>query len=189
MKILPISEQYINQIAVLHKKEFPFYHFTSRFPISLLENYFRYLIKFQEFSHLALAENGMVIGYLIGGSHSVQAVYRFQKDFRFGVSLVLLKNPSFIYEKIKNILNRKTKVSSDEKIYSNYVMCVDPKAKGSPGLVLIRHFEKKLIENNIKEYYCSVRPSNKKVMQMYDAMEFLKIKQNKTTVLYKKILY
>jgi ribosomal protein S18 acetylase RimI-like enzyme len=189
MKFLPINEQNIHQIAVLHKKAFPKYHFTSRFSIKLLENYFRYLIKYLEFSHMILGENNELYGYMIGGSKSSQAISAFNRDYGFQILIILLKNPSFIWEKILSILyGLFGKEAKESKTFSGYIICVDPDIKVHVGLALIKHFEKKLTENNINEYYVSVRSNNYKVIEMYQSMNFTKVKERRTTVVFKKTL-
>lgn len=190
MEILRINEQYIHQIAVLHKKAFPKYHFTSRFPIKLLEDYFLCLIKYQEFPYMILGDNNELIGYLIGGSNSSQTISLFNSKYWMQIIMVLLKNPSFIWEKFLTLIGNISREKSDgSKKYSGYVICVDPDSNApSAGYVLIKNFEEQLIENNILEYYISVRSDNYKVIEWYEKMNFIKFETQKSSIVYKKIL-
>jgi len=87
MEIIPINETYIHQIALLHKKSYPKYHFSSRFSIKFLEDYFRFLIKNLEFSFMLVGYNKELIGYFIGGSNSSGAMSVFNRENWFQIVL------------------------------------------------------------------------------------------------------
>jgi len=190
MEIIPINDKYIHQIAELHKKAFPKYHFTSRFSIKFLEQYFRCLIKYLEFPYMIIGGNQQLIGYFIGGSNSARAISAFYKEHWLKIILLLLKNPSFIWEKFLIMLDSASiGIKDNSKRYSGYVICVDPDLQiPAAGYVLIKNFEDKLIENNIKEYYVSIRPDNYKVIEWYEKMNFVKFEKKKSTIVYKKTL-
>ncbi len=97
---LKAKDEDVKNIAILHLKAFSRDHFTSRFPIDLLEEYFACLIRLNEHCYVMYTlYRNKIQGYIVAGSYTGKAIDEFMRKNMLNVFFVLIKNPGFLIEK------------------------------------------------------------------------------------------
>jgi len=189
MRIRKVEPEDLVFIASLHKLAYKNDHFTSKFTINMLNNYYLELIKNNSYCYIALDEENKAIGFLIAGDKINYAINNFIKNNFFLLSTILLKNPSFWIEKIKSfikIFQPQSPKSSFEKI-SLLSIAVDPnKQRKGIGEALIRHLEDDLKKDNIEYYSLYVRKDNIGAMKFYVKNDFELRKNDKKSMFFIK---
>jgi ribosomal protein S18 acetylase RimI-like enzyme len=193
MTIVKIREANIsdsNELAHLHKESFGRDHFTTNFPLKLLNNYFEYLILHFPYKLIVTNNDGTIRGYLFAAKKINEQMNLFLKANLLRVFCSLISNPRFLTEKIKEFVSRFLikGIESDNEI-SLYLIAIDQKFKGSGiGGELITHFEKELILKNEKSYNLSVRKGHDSAIGFYLKLNFIQIDENKTSIKFRKSL-
>lgn len=171
IEIKKISKEVIKEICVLHKTSFDDSHFTLTFDNLFLEQYYENLIQYNEFSYVAIdLETNKLAGYIIGGDKTSYAVDIFIKKNILKIFFIILKNPKFIFEKIRNVFNRFNNKKNKKSNYRIRVIsiAVNPLYKGKNiSNLLLDFFERNLIGNNIFNYGLSVRKNNERAIKYY----------------------
>ena len=174
-------------LALLHKQVFGKIHFTTSFSISLLTKYFENLIEKMKYG-IVIKDNGGVVGYLFASTNSSQIINNFLKTNFLKVFFYLLRNPSFIVEKIKELFNKfSSKNNNTRTEISLYLIAVDTSLGGRGiGKELIYNFEELVKGNNEKSYTLSVRKNNQQAIDFYLKNNFIQIETNKKSIKFKK---
>jgi ribosomal protein S18 acetylase RimI-like enzyme len=190
MKIDKATDQFIPLMSKLHLNSFDRKHFTSRFDEKLLNRYISVLLKKNPFSYIALnEEEDEIAGYLICGNETKEAVTMFLKENIIKVFRALLLNPSFLFEKIAEILQKLyPKMTRDSKVKTRlFIIVVSNKYQGKGiGVQLLNFLEKELHKNNIFEYGLSVRKGNEPAIKFYNNHDFIVEFENKKSIYYSK---
>ncbi len=93
---LKAKDEDVKNIAILHLKAFSRDHFTSRFPIDLLEEYFACLIRLNEYCYVMYTQDrNKILGYIIAGSYTGNAIDEFMRKNMLNVFMYLLKIQDF----------------------------------------------------------------------------------------------
>ena len=190
MIIRAIENSDIVNLTYLHKKIFGKTHFTSTFSLELLTKYFKELIKYHQYK-LAVIEDNIVIGYLIAGINPDVPVKIFLKNNLLALVLVLIKNPSFLVEKLIESFSflypKKQNIHKNE--ISIYLIAVDTSIQNKGiGKTLLKHFEQQLIHNKINKYTLAVRSGNYATIEFYKKNNFIEIFRDYKTITYMKKL-
>jgi len=156
----------INNIIRLHLKTFGKNHFSTVFTKKMLKRYFELLLSMNEFNFVYYSDDGhLLLGYIIAGFKSQNAVSQFTRERFWLLILTLIKNPKFISEKVIELLNRK-----ERKVKCRlYLIGVDNNSKGKGiGKELVNQLETELKKNGINEYGLSVRKDNTEAIGFYN---------------------
>jgi ribosomal protein S18 acetylase RimI-like enzyme len=146
------------------------------------------LIYYNHYSYLA-EENSMILGYMIGGNKTGEALDNFSKNNYLKIIFTLLLHPLFILEKMRSILLKFNKVKVSEVEYKIYIIASLPETRGKGiGRALINIFENELRLIGIKEYGLSVREQNNNAISFYENNNFIRINKIHKSLYYKKIL-
>jgi ribosomal protein S18 acetylase RimI-like enzyme len=161
-------------ISKLHLETYHSDHFTSHFPMYLLEEYFKALIQNTDYSYVCYdtIEN-ILMGFVIAGENTSRVVNQFTKSNSLRLLLVLLKNPKFIIEKIFDLYKRflPQKVSQANLRVQVYVTNPNFQRKGV-GMSLMNKLEKELKQQGHKLYGLSVRKNNIEAIHFYEKNHF-----------------
>ena len=167
---------YISSIAAIHKKAYNDDHFTSTFSLRKLEDYYRFLIKNSDLSLIGIDNQGACAGFIISGTTVSKGIQEFIRVNRMYLIGIMLKNPSFLIQKLYHRAHAlfKTSKTSSAK-FRLLSISVNPslQSKGVGGL-LLNFFESKLTSMNINSYGLSVRSDNKRAVKFYINNGFLK---------------
>jgi ribosomal protein S18 acetylase RimI-like enzyme len=161
----------IQNIINLHLSSFDRNHFSAVFSKKMLEKYFENLLELNEFNFVFYNdEQKELLGYVIAGFNSQEAVNKFIKKNYFSVILTLLKNPKFLSEKVSEIVE---KIFGKEIIKKAkcrlYLIAVNEHYKGKGiGKQLINHLENEIRKSGLNLYGLSVRKDNKKAIGFYN---------------------
>lgn len=162
-----IQEDDIPSIARVHKAAYPPDHFTSRFSVKMLESMYLELWKVCQYSYVAVNSSGDIMGMILGdsGRKIIAAKNNFYKKNILAMTLASLRNPEFIKEIIvKKIFYKKNKKQSKALIRLVSIAVAPEYQRSNVGKVLMKVFEKALIDDNIYLYGTSAKASNTKVI-------------------------
>lgn len=190
MTIRNIVKEDIEELVKLHKTIFSKDHFSSIFPPVLLKEYFSELLQHHEYTYVAI-ENEKIVGYLIAGMRPEIPVNRFLKKKILRIFFILIANPKFLIEKIRELILKysKSKNKTYESSISVYLIAVRPdKQKKGIGKILLQYLENLLIQNNIDHYTLSVRAVNLSSVEFYLKNKFEVVNRNFRTISFKKVL-
>jgi ribosomal protein S18 acetylase RimI-like enzyme len=161
----------IQNIIDLHLSSFDKNHFSAVFSKEMLERYFKNLLVLNDFNYVFYNdEQKELLGYVIAGFNSQEAVNKFIKKNYFSVVLTLLKNPKFLSEKVSEV---------GEKIFGKeivkkakcrlYLIAVNEHYKGKGiGKQLINHLENEIRKTGLNLYGLSVRKDNEEAIGFYN---------------------
>jgi len=181
----------IDKIIKLHLSSFSDSHFSVRFTGKMLEKYFIKLLEANKYSFVYYNEtNDELLGYVITGFQTKDAVKRFTKENRASLFLTLIRNPGFLIEKVIELFEEKFKAESKEMTKCRlYLIAInnDHKNKGI-GKELIRFLEARLLKDHITEYGLSVRKNNKNAIHFYNRRGYEIEFENSKSIYYKKLI-
>lgn len=174
MLIRKAEEKDIKNICTLHAHAFDEDHFTSTLSNDSLSKFYSTLFKYNEYNYVAFDENNILIGFVVAGIKTKYAIDLFIKNNCHVLLLALLKNPHFLFQKIKRFLNRFIKISkssnADMRLLS---IAVDKNSKEKGiGKALIEYLEENLRKNEIYSYGLSVKKSNIQAIKFYNKNNF-----------------
>jgi ribosomal protein S18 acetylase RimI-like enzyme len=184
-----IEDSDIKDLCLIHKNTFSKDHFSTRFSNKLLENYFRHLIKVNEYSFICKKQN-LLVGYVIGGKNIKTALDNFLKENKNKITLTILKNPSFIYEKVIEFISKILKIEKTSKIPLRlFLIAINPNYRSHGiGKEMIRYFEMILLRDKISEYGLSVRKDNTGAINFYRQLGYIEELSNQKVIFFKKTL-
>ncbi|MCH9030256.1 MAG: GNAT family N-acetyltransferase, partial [Bacteroidetes bacterium] len=133
-------------------------------------------------------EQKKLLGYIIAGHNSQEAVNKFIKKNYFAVILSLIKNPRFLSEKLgevgEKILGTKYMKQAKCRLYLIAVN-QDYKGKGI-GKQLINHLENEIRKKGLNLYGLSVRKDNKEAIGFYNQNGYKVEFENSKSIYYIK---
>jgi ribosomal protein S18 acetylase RimI-like enzyme len=165
MNLRKANESDTHQISLIYKCIFDNSHLSSRYPLTLLNSYFKHLIAKNEFCYVA-EEDDKITGFLIGGECIGPAIDDFKRSNYSQILIQLLKHPQFILKIIiKKLINSKLRSKSDLKLF---IIGVDPEY-GSKGIgsQLISKFEEDIKLKGYNQYSLNVRVNNLNAQKFY----------------------
>ena len=179
----------IQNIIDLHLSSFHKNHFSAVFSKEMLERYFENLLELNDFNFVFYNdEKKELLGYVIAGFNSQQAVNKFIKKNYFVVILTLIKNPKFLSEKVgevgEKILGTKYMKQAKCRLYLIAVN-QDYKGKGI-GKQLINHLENEISKKGSNLYGLSVRKDNKEAISFYNQNGYKVEFENSKSIYYIK---
>lgn len=174
MLIRKAEEKDIKNICTLHAHAFDEDHFTSTLSNSSLSKFYSTLFKYNDYNFVAYDENNILIGFVVAGNKTKYAIDLFIKDNYHVLLLALLRNPHFLFQKIKGLLNRfikKSRSSNADMRLLSIAVNKNSKEKGI-GTALIEYLEENLRKNEIYSYGLSVKKSNTQAIRFYNKNNF-----------------
>jgi ribosomal protein S18 acetylase RimI-like enzyme len=179
----------IKNIIDLHLTSFNKNHFSAVFTKEMLERYFENLLELNDFNLVFYDdEHNELLGYVIAGYSSKEAVNKFIRENYFTVILTLIKNPRFLSEKIHEVSEKilGTKYSKKAKCRL-YLIAVNQNYKGKGiGKQLINFLENELRKKGLNIYGLSVRKDNKDAIGFYNQNGYKVEFENSKSIFYKK---
>lgn len=162
-------------MAHIHKLSYGRDHFTSRFSEDLLIKFYSELIKINDYSIL-LKEESDAIGFVICGFRTNEAVSNFISANRLQLISVLLRNPTFIIDKVKQKLRGifgNTPAGDGVKCRLLSIFVHPDHFRKGVGKSLISGLEERLLNDGINEYGLSVKQKNKPAIELYEKLGFV----------------
>ncbi len=162
------------ELSSLHKNVFDRKLFSVNYPLKYLNIYFEYLLKMNEYCYAALEENKHLIGYLIGGFKTQEAVDLFTKQYKHIVFFNMLKHPLLsvkgLLKFIKRIFHKNKKSRSDLQLF---LIGVSPfiTQKGA-GSKLLEKFEHDIKNDGYSQFGLYVHTWNKEAITFYEKKGF-----------------
>ncbi|GAB4295029.1 MAG: hypothetical protein Kow0098_17010 [Ignavibacteriaceae bacterium] len=169
-----IKQNDLTQIIRIHRDTFDKSHFSVYFSDKLLLDYFSTLLRFNPLSFLAEDETGNIVGFVISGNKTRHALKIFAKRNKFRLVLMLFKRPRFLIEKAEELFNKffsdGKKLQPEMRIF---IIAVSSAFKSQGiGSLLLKHFEKILLSQNLNVYGLSVRKGNYSAINFYKKNNF-----------------
>jgi len=137
----------------------------------MLGKYFENLIELNDFNFVFYNdEQKELLGYVIAGYNSQEAVNKFIKKNYFAVILTLIINPRFLSEKVaefsEKIFGTKYRKKAKCRLY---LIAVNQNYKGRGiGKQLINYLENEIRKKGLNLYGLSVRNDNKDAIGFYN---------------------
>ncbi|MGB5892688.1 MAG: hypothetical protein WBG58_00820, partial [Ignavibacteriaceae bacterium] len=122
----------IQNIIDLHLSSFNKNHFSAVFSKEMLERYFENLLELNGFNLVYYNdEQKELLGYVIAGYNSEEAVNKFIKKNYFAVILTLIKHPRFLSEKVSEVSGKIFGTKYNKKAKCRlYLIAVNQNYKG-----------------------------------------------------------
>jgi len=161
----------IQKIIGLHLSSFDKNHFSAEFSEEMLNRYFKNLLELNDFNFVFYDdEQEELLGYVIAGYNSREAVNKFIKKNYFAVIFTLVRNPRFLPEKVSEISEKIFGTNYEKKAKCRlYLIAVNKKYKGKGiGKQLINHLENEIHKTGLNLYGLSVRKDNKEAIGFYN---------------------
>ena len=181
--------EYIDQIAVIHKNAYHKNHFTSNFSSDKLEEYYIYLLNNSDLSIAYIdQENNHCLGFIIAGKSVSKGIAQFISKNQVYLFKIMLKHPSFLLEKVYTKLYTKIKSSKPTKAKFRLLSISVDKSIHSKGIgkSMLDYFEKELLKLDIHCYGLSVRNTNTRAIKFYKKNHFIEEKQYMGSIYYYK---
>lgn len=166
-----LSKEYLNSVAELHKVTYEQDHFTSKFSVRMLEKYYEEIIADNSYTFVAIDETNEVVGVALAGEKTKISIKRFIRKYWADLLFVLLQNPSFVVNKVKDffIIFSKRGQAKNTSIapvrYLNLVVSKKLQKRGI-GQMLQNEFESALKRDGITMFGSSVKKSNQKSINL-----------------------
>ena len=179
----------IQNIIELHLSSFDKNHFSAVFSEKMLEQYFENLLELNDFNLVLYSdETKELLGYVIAGYNSQEAVNNFIRQNYVAVILTLIKNPRFLSEKIvevsAKIFGTKYKKKAKCRLY---LIAVNQNYKGKGiGKQLINYLENEIREKGLNLYGLSVRKDNIDAIGFYNQNGYKVEFENSKSIYYIK---
>ena len=162
----------IKQVVLMHKLSYERNHFSSRLPFSLLESFYKHILRGNKYSYTAIdEESGKVLGVLIAGDKTSEYVKIFIEKKIYILALILLINPDLIFAKFKDFISlfKNNKKHFNSKIYLRLLNLTVNREfqRNGIGLILLERFEYDLKKNGEGFYGFSVKKNNLKAINFY----------------------
>jgi hypothetical protein len=169
--IKTLTQNEVREAAKLHKITYEKDHFTSRFTIGMLSDYYLCIAQINSYSFVAVDENNKVVGVALAGQNTRQSIKQYIKKYWYMLIAVLVMNPSFILQKILHFKTiffaPKNKFTSKAKVrYLNLLVSPELHGKGVAQL-LTAAIENSLRKDGITMYGHSVKKNNIKTIKFH----------------------
>lgn len=180
----------LERLSKLHQKSFSAEHFTAHFSLKMLNEYFNFLLDFNEFNYVLYnQEKTELLGYIIAGSNTSVAINKFVKKNIFRIIITLVKSPVFILEKISGLFKKLFHSKESKASTRIQIFVTNPEYKGRGiGNYLLTSFEDELRSNQINLYGLSVRQKNIIAIKFYEKNYFLIEFTTRSSIYYIKYL-
>ena len=178
----------INSICTLHQYAFNSDYFTSTFSQKMLINFYTMLLKNNDYNYIAIDDKNNPLGFIVAGYKTSATINLFIKKNVLSLSTILLKNPKFLFQKIKILVRR----NSSDKFVSKAKLRLlaigvkkDSENKGI-GTHLIQYLDQDLLRNGENIYGLSVKKNNINAIKFYLKNNFKVEKEDKNSIYYIK---
>lgn len=173
----------ITSIISIHKEIFDKDHFTSHFPDNILVKYFYKLISKNTFNYVAYNQDKELLGYIISGYQTTEAIKEFIRENRVAILWIMLTHPKFLIEKIYfSIFVHSGKHNNLRLLF------IGVKPHQHIGQQLISYYESEILKEGINYYGLSVRKENKRARDFYEKAGFIIENSNFNSISYIKKL-
>lgn len=177
MEILTIDvsnyQNYLGEIAAIHKHSYSNRHFTSSFSESKLREYNELLVRHSDLSLVAVSHD-QVMGYLISGQSVSKGVTQFTITNRAYLIGRLAARPWVGLGKLRTLLFS-TFIPQEKSLATYRLLSIatraDDQSRGV-GTSLLTALEKQLAIRDIKMYGLSVRQENQRAIGFYERHGF-----------------
>jgi ribosomal protein S18 acetylase RimI-like enzyme len=172
----------LESICSVHKYAFDKDHFSSILPQPLLVKFYSELLRNNHYNYIAINEDNRILGFIVAGRNTGSAINTFIKRSLLSLFLVLLKNPRFLSQKIRLVINKliyKNEFHSQAGLRLLSIAVIKDSVHKGIGTQLIRHFENELIGNDIFIYGLSVKKHNQNAINFYIKNHFEVEKEEK----------
>lgn len=173
MQIRTLFHTDIESISLLHKQIFDSSYFSVHFNINMLKKYFESLLSANKHCYV-VAEDKKILGYVIGGYQTQEAVDNFMKRNIWYIFSCMLINPKFILSAIVKIFRRiiTNKQLSKAKLRLFLIGVDQDEDRKGIGSILLNKFEEELLNDGIHTYGLYVRFNNSHAMKFYEKKGF-----------------
>jgi ribosomal protein S18 acetylase RimI-like enzyme len=181
----------IDKIIDLHLDSFSDSHFSVLFSRKMLAKYFIKLLEDNIYSYVCYNESqSEVLGYVITGFKTKEAVASFTKENRIALLITLIKNPRFLIEKLIELFQKSFRIDYKGKAKCRlYLIAINNNYKGKGiGKELILFLERQLKKDHINTYGLSVRKDNKSAIDFYRSQSYEAEFENSKSIYYKKTI-
>ena len=168
-------------VAELHRQSYPSDHFTSRFSKALLIDFYRELLKQNQYCLVAeeklnVQGSAEIVGVIIAGERCDQAVQHFSKTHVLSLAITLLRNPEFLRDKIAGAIHMWRGAqgfqSRAKLVYLNVL--VHPRVQGKGVAQLLNDFfETRAVVDGFSSYTLSVKKNNARAIGFYQKSGFV----------------
>jgi ribosomal protein S18 acetylase RimI-like enzyme len=179
----------IQNIIDLHLSSFNKNHFSAVFSKEMLKRYFENLLELNDFTLVFYDDDhNELLGYVIAGFNSQEAVNKFIKKNYFAVIFTLIKNPRFLSEKVSEVSEKIFGTKYQKKAKCRlYLIAVNQKYKGKGiGKQLINYLENEIRKKGLNLYGLSVRKDNKEAIGFYNQNGYKVEFENSKSIYYIK---
>lgn len=170
-----INKEDLSSISLLHKKVFDKSYFSVYYSINDLNNYFKSLIKMNDYCFIAELNN-KIAGYLIGGEKTQIAVDQFLLENRLRIVYYIFRYPKLMLIVLRKIFRKYFGDKKNSKTRLRlFLIGVDPQfTRQGVGNKLIERFEISLRKNGFNCYGLYVKKNNYNAIKFYDKNGFQK---------------
>lgn len=173
MDVRYINLKDIKSVSRLYKIAFDRSYLSVHYSIGLLIKYFELLINHNKYCYVA--ETGdQIVGFLIGGFKTQEAVKEFLDKNRKTVYLYVLFNPKFLFIRLNKILRsffNKNPVSKEK--LRLFIIAIHPHFTNKGiGKQLILRFENDIKIDGFNSYGLFVRVKNVNAIEFYNKRGF-----------------
>ncbi len=178
----------IKSICTLHQYAFNSDYFTSTFSPKMLTNFYTMLLKNNDYNYIALDDKDNPLGFIVAGYRTGATVNLFIKKNIISLSIILLMNPKFLFQKLKILLRRNSPndfVSKAKLRLLAIGVKKDSENKGV-GTQLIQFMDHDLIQNGENVYGLSVKKDNTNAIKFYLKNNFKVEREERNSIYYVK---
>ena len=154
----------------------------------MLINFYTTLLQYNNYNYIALDSNEKPLGFIVAGYEIDAAINLFIKRNILSLSFILLKNPKFLYQKLKILLRKNSNNGFVSKANLRLLAIgvkKDSEHKGI-GTQLIQYFDNDLLQNGENKYGLSVKKNNTNAIKFYLKNNFKVEKEDKNSIYYIK---
>jgi ribosomal protein S18 acetylase RimI-like enzyme len=173
-------------VARIHKNAWREDHFSSRLSISLLETYYRSLLKYNTYCLVAESADKLV-SFIVAGDKTRIAIKEFLNRNSFSMLFVLLRNPSFLISRIRNYIKIMTSSNRVDSIAEIRLLAIavhtDYEGHGI-GTGIIRKLQETVRTDGHKYLGLSVHKDNHRAIELYDRLGWKVEKQEGSAIYY-----
>ena len=191
LAIRHIERKDLLSVAKLHKEIYENYHFTSRFTIPMLVDFYEEIISQNKFCYLAETDN-KIVGVVLAGNKTKDSVKSYVRKYWYKLIYILILNPYFL--KFKWIDFFALFLKADRKSSPTGVrflsLLVDTNYQGKGiALKLTQKLENDLLLDNINGYGLSVKKQNTRTIHFHLKNNCKVEFQNARTIYFTKTLF
>jgi ribosomal protein S18 acetylase RimI-like enzyme len=187
------TESDLSDMAVIHKTAYGKDHFSARFSMSMLKDYYGYYLKYNDYCFTAWDDKDRRIGFIVAGKKTGLAMSEFVKEYKYKLILLTLISPKEWQRKISGFLqmffpSKKSHFKSKANLrLLSIAVGAHGQGKGVGGQ-MIKAFDEELKKAGEHLYGLSVRNTNPRAVNFYEKNNFeLEIQKSATSYFVKKL--